>query len=120
MNFIIIYQKKSGAKFENLKESEKEGIIILLKQIEIYIENQQILEYMTEEQIQDIKIQYWAIKELYKGPYKVFLKNLKREQFQFKYLQAKKYINQEKEFKEDIVKYFIKILQTDLIGDEKK
>ena len=24
MNFIIIYQRKSGAKFENLKESEKE------------------------------------------------------------------------------------------------
>lgn len=120
MNFIIIYQIKSGAKFEKLKESEKEGIIQLLKQVEIYVENQQVLEYMTEEQIQDIKIQYWAIKELYKGPYKVFLKNLTREQFLFKYLQAKKYIKQDTEFKEDIVKYFIKILQTDLIGDEKK
>lgn len=75
---------------------------------------------MTEEQILDIKIQYWAIKELYKGPYKVFLKNLTREQFHFKYLQAKKYISQEEEFKDDIIKYFIKILQTDLIGDEKK
>lgn len=119
MNFIIIYQK-NGTKFESLKESEKEGIIQNLKKVEIYIENQSILEYMTEEQIRDLKIQYWTIKEIYKGPYKVFLKNLTREQFLFKYLQAKKYIKQEKEFKEDIVKYFIKILQADLIGDEKK
>ena len=120
MNFIIIYQKKSGAKFDKLKESEKAGIIQLLKQVEIYVENQQILDYMTDEQILDLKIQYWSIKELYKGPYKVFLNNLTREQFLFKYLQAKKYINQDEEFKEDIVKYFIRILQTDLIGDDKK
>lgn len=75
---------------------------------------------MSDEQIQDTKIQYWTVKELYKGPYKIFLDKLNRENFIFKYLQSKKYIKQDPEFKEDIVKYFIKIVQTDLSGDEKK
>lgn len=75
---------------------------------------------MSDEEIQDIKIQYWAVKELYKGSYKIFLNKLNREKFIFKYLQAKKYVKQDPEFKEDIVKYFIKIVQTDLSGDERK
>lgn len=75
---------------------------------------------MSKEQIQDIKIQYWTVKELYKSPYKIFLDKLNRENFIFKYLQSKKYIKQDPEFKEDIVKYFIKIVQTDLSGDDKK
>jgi hypothetical protein len=75
---------------------------------------------MSKEQIQDTKIQYWTVKELYKSPYKIFLDKLNRENFIFKYLQSKKYIKQDPEFKEDIVKYFIKIVQTDLSGDDKK
>ena len=59
----IIYNK--GSQFKNIAEADKKAIVAILKKLELYIDEPTILEYMTEEQLLELKIQYWVIKELF-------------------------------------------------------
>ena len=108
-NYIINNQSEN---FLNLNAEDKKAIITILKKLDLYIQNIQILEYMQNEQILELKIQYWVIKELYLSPYKIYLKDLTRERFLFRFLKSKKYVPVSDIYR--FLNYFIKSMQEDL------
>ena len=71
---------------------------------------------MSEEKINDLKVQYWAITEIYLSPYKIYLNNIKNKKFLFRFLKAKKYVDYMESEQElnHFMRYFIKILQDEL------
>ena len=95
MFFNFISNKE--AEFEGITESQKQGIIVNLKRLEIYIDSSTNLDLLPEEFIEDAKLQYWVVKELYFSEYKVFLDELSRKDFLFRYLKTKKYMEMAKE-----------------------
>lgn len=112
---LFIYMVNGEKNDENILEADRMGIITCLKTLEIYMTDLK-LPYMTTEHLTDIKLQYWTIKELYFSPYKIYLNELTKTKFLFKYLQAKKYMTIDLEDEDVITEfmcYFIKILQTE-------
>lgn len=107
--FNYIYNNQPD--FDGISQSQKEGLIINMKRLDIFISNSDTLQYLNEEQIQEIKIQYWVIKELYFSPYAMYLNKLTRDMFLNKYLLTKKYIKLTDDTLTDFVNYFIKILR---------
>ena len=86
-------------------------ICSILKNLEILVTIPTI-QYLSEDKLLDLKLQYWAITELYVNPDKVYLSKLSNSNFMFKFLKAKKYKTIEKE--EDLcsfVGYFITCLR---------
>ena len=65
----------------------------------------------------ELKIQWWVVMEICQSPYRVYLNNLSKTDFIFKFLQTKKYVKLNYEKDEELqhfVGYFIKILQEEL------
>lgn len=119
LNMFFNYISNKEAEFEGINQGQKDGIILLLKKLEIYIEPSVNLDYLPEEFIADTKIQYWVVKELFFSEYKVFLSDLKRQEFLFRYLKAKKYITGKENYHdEEIVSYFITCLHGELEGEK--
>lgn len=112
----IIYNK--GSQFKKIGEADKKAIITILKKLELYIDDPVILEYMSEEQLLELKIQYWVIKELYYSPYKICLNNLNRQRFMFRFLKARKYVKLQDTYK--FLNYCIKSFQEDLYANKKE
>ena len=109
-NFII---NNGIENFENISQDDKKAIILILKRLDLYIDNLDILKYFSEEKLIDYQVQYWLIKEIYFSEYKIFLSKITRKQFIFRYLKAMKYIN----FRNDLqgfVKYFFRCLQEEM------
>lgn len=97
-----------------INSSNKNGIINILKRLDIYITNTEILNYMSREQILNYKIQYWVIKEIYNSPHVALLNKITKDKFKFRFLKAKKYIDVND--LEDFTAYFIRCLQNELEG----
>ena len=112
----IIYNK--GSQFKNIAEADKKAIVAILKKLELYIDEPTILEYMTEEQLLELKIQYWVIKELYFSPYKICLNYLTRQRFMFRFLKSRKYVQIQDTYK--FLNYCIKSFQEDLYANKKE
>lgn len=101
-----------------MNEIDKIVIVNKLKKLEIYIK--EIPYSLSEEAIEDLKIQYWTIMEIYLSPYKIYLNKLTRENFIFRFLKVKKYINYKLGSEDDLkhfVSYFIKSLMEELKGN---
>lgn len=102
----LIYKENS---FENFNDMDRQAIVIILKRLEMYIEN---TNYLTEKHIFQLQLQYWTITEIYLSPYKVYLNELTRNTFLLKYLQTEKYITIDSEEKiNDFISYFITCLR---------
>lgn len=102
----LIYKEEN---YETLNEMNRQAIVIILKRLEIYIEN---IDYLTEEKIFQLELQYWTITEIYLSPYKIYLNELTRNTFLLKYLQTEKYITIDDEEKiNDFISYFIACLR---------
>ena len=102
----LIYKTENFGKFE---EIDRQAIVNILKRLELYVSNTQ---YLTEEVIFELQIQYWTISEIYFSPYKIYLNELTRNTFLLKYLFTKKYITIENEDKiRDFINYFITCLR---------
>lgn len=112
----IIYNK--GSQFKNIEEADKKAIVAILKKLELYIDDPAILEYMSEEQLLELKIQYWVIKELYYSPYKICLNQLTRQRFMFRFLKSRKYVELQDTYK--FLNYCIKSFQEDLYTNKKE
>ena len=98
--------------FEGLVEADRIAIIEILKKLKIYTTT---TEYCTKEKLQELKIQYWAIKELYACPYKVYLDSLIDKDFTYVFLKAKVYKSYDTEEKlQDFMGYFIKSLMEEM------
>lgn len=120
LNLFFNYISNKEAEFEGIDDGQKAGIIMILKKLEIYISEETHLDYLPDEFIADTKVQYWVIKELYFSEYKVFLNDLTRQDFLFRYLKAKKYIETKDNYNdEELVSYFIKCLHGEMKGDDK-
>lgn len=120
LDLLFNYLINEEEEFEKLTEIDKEIIIRNLKRLEIYATT---TEYMPNKMILDLKIQYWAIMELYLSPYKIYLDKIKREDFLFRFLKTKQYIDISTGTDEDLqhfVGYFIKSLQNKLENKEVK
>lgn len=113
LNNLFIYMVNGEKNDENILEVDRMAIINCLKTLEIYMTDLK-LPYMTTERLTDIKLQYWAIKEIYFSPYKIYLDKLTKNKFVFKYLQSKQYMKiniEDEDILTEFMSYFIKILQ---------
>ena len=115
LNILFNYLIYKEQKFEKLKEDEREGIINILKKLELYTPS---TDCIPEEKILELKLQYWAITELYLSPYKVYINKLNRVNFLFRFLKVKKYIDYKNISNDEELKhfmgYFIKSIREEL------
>ena len=105
--------------FENGKDKinlqDKAIIVMHLKKLGIFVEDTRILEVFTEVKLLEIKIFYWAIKEIYFSAYKVYLNKLTYNNLCLRFLKAKEYVATEEGIDlERLIAYFIKCVQTEL------
>lgn len=87
------------------------GIIGILKRLEIYVENVETLQYFTYRKLLEVETQYFVIKELYFSPYKIILSKITKEEFILKFLKTDKYIGLSQENIKRFIDYFIKCLR---------
>lgn len=112
--FNYIYEGGSGKKI-GLKEKDREPLRLLLKQFEMYCGNIEIYNLMPEERVLDEKIMFWGLKEIYLSPHRVYLNDLKRDQFALKYYKTKKYIMEKSNYRlEEVINYFIVCLHEEI------
>ena len=105
--------------FENGKDKinlqDKAIIVMHLKKLGVFVEDTRILEVFTEIKLLEIKIFYWAIKEIYFSAYRVYLNKLTYNNLCLRFLKAKEYVATEEGIDlERMIAYFIKCLQTEL------
>lgn len=119
LNLFFNYIHDSEQNFEGISAEQKIGIMHLLEKLEIYIPNMQTFKYLTDEKLLEIKVQYWTIKEIYLSEYKIFLNKLTRDDFMFRYLKTKKYMEAAtKSYDiEEFVSYFITCLHDEMKGE---
>ncbi len=106
---------KEREKFENLSENDRDSIVFTLKRLNLYADNESVLNYVGEEQKVNYLIIYWCIKELYLSSFKVYLNDIDEQFLKNKYFKTLEMLNIEKvdieTDIEDIVCYFIKTLK---------
>ena len=70
---------------------------------------------MPQERVLDEKIMFWALKEIYLSPHRVYLNKITREKFTLKYYKTKKYITEKPYYRlEEIINYFIVCLHEEM------
>lgn len=117
-NYINSCKSDSIQLFNQSKEEMQENARVylvrnILKKLEILIEDEKILNVMTEDRKLDILIQYYVINEFSKSPYNFLLDKLNKENFYLKYKKAEKYMS--KDTLEKFIGYLITCLQEELI-----
>jgi hypothetical protein len=119
LNLFFNYISNEEAEFDGISQSQKEGIIRILKDLEIYINPLANLSCLPSNYIEDAKVQYWVIKEIYFSEYKVYLNDLKRNDFMFRYLKTQKYMEAKENYdEEEFVSYFITCLHDEMKGEK--
>lgn len=119
LNLFFNYISNEEAEFDGISQSQKEGIIRILKDLEIYINPLADLSCLPSNYIEDAKVQYWVIKEIYFSEYKVYLNDLKRNDFMFRYLKTQKYMEAKENYdEEEFVSYFITCLHDEMKGEK--
>ena len=103
-----------------MKSVDKDSIVLVLKKMDLYIDNSRILNLMPEHQKIDYKMQYWLIHEIYFSPYKMFLNTITRKQFLFRYSKAKKYADlNHMSTAEKFIRYFMRCIQEEMEATNK-
>ncbi len=119
LNLFFNYISNEEAEFDGISQSQKEGIIGILKGLEIYINPLANLSCLPSSYIEDAKVQYWVIKEIYFSEYKVYLNELTRNDFMFRYLKTQKYMEAKENYdEEEFVSYFITCLHDEMKGEK--
>lgn len=102
-------------------ENDKKALINIYKKLDLFIDDKNALNLMSNEATQDLKIMIWSIKEIYQSPHRVLLNTLKKDTFRLKYYKAKKYIEKKDNHTTiEIINYFIKCLQNEMEGSDEK
>ena len=91
--FNYIYKNGSGEKI-GLTQNDKSNLILIYSKLEMYVNDSKIYNIMPAERVLDEKIMFWAIKEIYLSPHKIYLNTLTRDKFILKYYKTKKYITE--------------------------
>lgn len=111
-NFII--NNKSSTQKINIPLEDKENLIMFYRKLDIYIDNPYILEIIPEEKIFEYKLLYWAIKEIYYSPQRLFLDSLTKEQMYLRYYKTKKYMDLDQCSIDEFSAYFITCLNEEM------
>ena len=112
--FNYIYKGGSGEKI-GLTENDRNNLILIYSRLEMYVKDSNIYELMPEERVLDEKIMFWAIKEIYLSPHKIYLNLLTRDKFILKYYKTKKYITEKENYKiKEIIDYFMVCLHDEM------
>lgn len=112
------YINNSGSKkFGNITEKDKFNLIETLIRLDLFVRNEDALYPMTVEAKQDLKLQYWILKELYFSAYKVYLNKLTREQFLLRFHKSKKYVDPNENIYK-FLNYAIKSIQQDFYKEK--
>ena len=106
------FQKKIN--FENVQEADRQGIRTILKKLDVLIEDENIICYFTQEQLENYYLQYWAVKELYFRPEKIFLNKITAKQFMYRFLKAKKYAKENNMDLKRFIEYFIVCIKNEM------
>lgn len=112
LNLLFLYLINKEKQFENISLVDKQNIQIILKRLDLYIENYSCI---PDEKLTELKIQYWTITQLYCSPYRIYIDNLNIKNFNFRFLKTKEYCNYQDE--KELVKfvgYFIKSLREEI------
>lgn len=109
--FNYINKGENANFFKNIEESQRKGIQTVLKRFDIFIKNDETLQYFDNQKMLEILIQYYVVKELYFSPYKVILSKLTKEEFMLKFYKTKKYVDLNEENIYKFINYFIKSLK---------
>ena len=118
LNLLFDYLRNEKEKFFELNEVDREVIVFKLKKLELYTKE---IRGIPEDKLLELKIQYWVIMEIYLSPYKVYFNKLTREDFIFKFLKVKEYVDYTSGSENDLqhfVGYFIKSLRNKLENEE--
>lgn len=112
--FNYIYKNGSGEKI-GLTQNDKSNLILIYSKLELYVNNSKAYELMPAERVLDEKIMFWAIKEIYLSPHKIYLNTLARDKFILKYYKTKKYITEKENYKiKEIIDYFMVCLHDEM------
>lgn len=113
LNLLFNYLIKEEENFEDLQNSDRERIIAILEHLQIY---PPAIKYLPENEIIELKIKYWIVKELCLSSYKIYLNQLNYDDFMFRFLKGKEYVDytQSDEELTHFVGYVIKSIQEDL------
>lgn len=112
--FNYIYKNGSGEKI-GLTQNDKSNLILIYSKLELYVNNSKAYEIMSAERVLDEKIMFWAIKEIYLSPHKIYLNTLTRDKFILKYYKTKKYITEKENYKiKEIIDYFMVCLHDEM------
>lgn len=83
-----MYVRNRAEKFEDLTDKDRRAIAMILERLEIYIEDDSIL---PENKIFELQLKYYAITELYRSSYKIYINDIDEKLFTLKFLDAQKY-----------------------------
>lgn len=109
--FNYINKGENANFFKDISEEQRKGIKNCLKNLDIFVANDEILKYFDKQKLLEIMIQYYVVKELYFSSYKVILSKLTKEEFMLKFLKTKKYVDLQQENVHKFINYFIKTLK---------
>lgn len=117
-SYFNYINNSNAKKFENITAMDKVNLIETLIRLDLFVKNEEAIKPMTIEAKQDLKLQYWILKELYFSAYKVYLNKITREQFLLRFYKAKKYVNPNENIYK-FLNYAIKSLQQDFYKEKK-
>lgn len=105
----------------NINVQDKAIIVLNLKKLGLFVENQEVLELYPEDKLLELKIFCWIIKELYFSPYKIYLKDLNYNTLCLKFLKAKQYTSTDEGYDiERVIAYTIKCLREEFEKNNRK
>ncbi len=113
-NITLYYYYLIGKneKFESSTLEEKNIVVRILKNLDIYIKSPEMDNIIPKENRLDYILQYWAVKEISLSSSRVYLKYLTREMFFEKYFKTCSYKN--KNDTKNFLDYFIKTIKKEL------
>lgn len=99
--------------FENSNDMDKKIVVMYLKGLDMYINDLNFDNSLSEETRIDYAFKYWAVKELLSSSHKIYIKYLTKDLLDEKYLKTCNY--KSKEETKDFLDYFIKTLKNELV-----
>ena len=118
LNNLYNFIRKKEKSFDGLTDIDRKAIVTILKRLGLYTEDDS---NFPEKFIFELQLKIYAITELYKSSYKVYLNNLTEKMLSLKFLDTEKYCPIHTE--EDIVEfmnYFIVCLRNELKTEDKR
>lgn len=100
LNSLYKFIRKKEENFEGLTDIDRKAIVTTLKRLELYAEDDSSF---PEKFIFELQLKIYAVTELYKSSYKVYLNNLTEKMLSLKFLDTQKYCPMNTE--EDIVEF---------------